>query len=75
MEINNNQTPNLPDKVGIPIRHRDNNQIMTNHQSDNNQIITRKSNIRLKKYDYSQSNYYFITACCENQYVGTGPCA
>ncbi|MFH1855746.1 MAG: transposase [Candidatus Omnitrophota bacterium] len=30
-------------------------------------IITRKSNIRLKEYDYSQSNYYFITACCENK--------
>ena len=28
--------------------------------------ITRKSNIRLKEYDYPQSNYYFITACTEN---------
>lgn len=35
--------------------------------------IIRKSNIRLKDYGYSQSNYYFIIACCENQSVGTDP--
>ncbi|MFH1798333.1 MAG: transposase [Candidatus Omnitrophota bacterium] len=29
-------------------------------------LITRKPNVRLKGYDYSQPNYYFITACTEN---------
>ena len=30
-------------------------------------ILTRKSKIRLKGYDYCQPNYYFITTCTENR--------
>jgi putative transposase len=29
--------------------------------------ITRKPKIRLQGYDYSQSNYYFITTCTQNR--------
>ena len=30
-------------------------------------LLTRKSTLRLPGYDYTQSNYYFITACTENK--------
>jgi len=29
--------------------------------------IARKERIRLKEYDYSQSNYYYVTICSENR--------
>ena len=35
-------------------------------QNKMSKILTRKSQTRLKGYDYSQSNYYFITTCAEN---------
>ncbi len=30
-------------------------------------IITRKSQNRLEEYDYSQSNYYYVTICTDNR--------
>ena len=30
-------------------------------------ILTRKSRNRLKGYDYSQSNYYYVTICTDNR--------
>ena len=29
--------------------------------------LTRKSKIRLKGYDYSQTNHYFVTICTNNR--------
>ena len=34
---------------------------------DNKEIISKRKNLRLKYYDYSQKGLYFITICCQNR--------